>query len=83
MRLKGYMIIAVLLLILVCFYGITDIQHQQRLQLEVVKKSLARTKQELKTIQSQVYEQETWLAEVQADIWNLQLQDEALARRWR
>lgn len=83
MRLKGNMIIAVLLLILVCFYGVTDIQHQQRLQFEAMKKSLARTKQELKTIQSQVYEQETWLAEVQADIWNLQLQDEAFARRWR
>jgi len=80
---KVAMFITVLLLILVCFYGATNIQYQQRMQLEAIKQILATTKKELKTIQNQVYEQEIWLAEIQADIWNLQKQDEAFARRWR
>ncbi len=57
--------------------------YQQQKRFEDLNKSLAVTRQELITTQGQIYEQDTWLAEIQADIWNLEKQDEAFAYRWR
>lgn len=52
-------------------------------QVNTVNKTISETKRELAVVQGQVYEQNTWLAELQSDIWELQAQDEAFNRRFR
>jgi uncharacterized protein YoxC len=69
------------LIVLAIFAFILSTEIQDRAK--ALNATLAETKQELETIQVQVYEQETWLAELQADVWNLQFQDEAFANLWR
>lgn len=76
-----FAVIFILLLVVVIALSaiVVDNYQQQQKRVEALNKSIVETRQQLKTTRSQVYEQDTWLAEIQADIWSLQKQDEAFA----
>lgn len=85
MKRKAILVIAVMyLLIFVSVFLVPAKPHNtqnNQLQVRELNAELAAIKQELSMVKDQVYEQDRWLAELQADVWSLQAQDEAFNLR--
>jgi len=89
-----YIAVAVISLVC-CLLVVCVVSFYLEQRIEELNASFVEVKTELQTIREAVYgknlpeleqqvkENSTHLAEIQADIWNLQAQDEAFTLRWR
>ena len=73
MRRTAIIIYFVMLAWAVGFYYLVNNLTDKQQQLNAAKNEIA-------IVEAQVNEQQTWLAEIQADIWDLQAQDEAFSK---